>query len=170
VLRTLLAIAMLVSCKKTLSTTDLRLEIRSEAGHEWVEVIEPAQMRAANAWISMCREATPASRLEVVYQSPRVVSFACRGSAKPLLASFRISTGRRLTLDDTIQRLKSGGFQDAVLKAARKRGLPEPQSPPQEFALTAAGFVYEFHGTEVTIPSTEMRPLLTPEAALLLGR
>jgi hypothetical protein len=166
----LLAAAILFSCKRQLSTTDLRLEARQEGSHEWVEVIAPSHVRTANAWIGGCRTQGGSTRLEVIYQSPRIVSFACRGAAKPSFASFRISTGQRLNLDDTIQKAKSGAFQDAVLKAARRRGIPEPHSPPQDFALTASGFVFESSSVEVIVPSTDMRPLLTPDAALLLGR
>lgn len=166
----LLAALLLASCKRQVSTTDLRLESRQGDGHEWVEVIAPAQMVAANEWIAGCRAIGPATRLYAMYQSPRIVSFACRGGARSKFASFRIADGRRLGLDDAIQKEKSGAFQAAVLKAASKRGLPEPSSPPLDFALTAAGFVFEANGAEVTVPSTEMRPLLTPKAALLLGR
>jgi hypothetical protein len=168
--RVLLAGMLLASCKRQLSTTDLRLEIRQEGGHEWVEVIAPPKMLGANAWIAGCRAMGGATRVEVIYQSPRIVSFACRGGATPALASFKIATGAKLTLDDAIQKDKSGAFQTAVVKATSKRGLPEPSSPPRQFALTAAGFVFETNGVEVTVPSVEMRPLLTPDAALLLGR
>lgn len=170
-MRKVLFAAMLVaSCRRQPSTTELRLEARQEGGHEWVEVTAPAKMLAANEWIGACRTHGEATRLEVIYQSPRVVSFACRGGARPVFASFRIATGRRLTLDDAIQKAKGGAFQEAVVKAAAKRNLPEPSAPPEHFALTAAGFVFETAGAEVTIPSTQMRPLLTPDAALLVGR
>ena len=169
-LRALLVAMLLMSCRRQISTTDLRLETRQEGGHQWVEVIAPAQMLATNQWIAGCRAPGGTTRLEVIYQSPRIVSFACRGGQRPTFASFKIATGKQLTLDDAIQKLKSGAFQNAVVKATDKRKLPEPQSPPQHFALTAAGFVFEVNGVEVTVPSTEMRPLLTPDAALLLGR
>lgn len=168
--RAILAALLLAACRRQVSTTDLRLEIRQQDGHEWVEVLAPPKMLAANEWIRTCRDRAGATRLEVIYQSPRIVSFACRGSGPTAFASFRIASGKRLTLDEAIQKGKEGAFQAAVVKASGKRGLPEPASPPDRFALTAAGFVFETNGVEVVVPSTEMRPLLTPDVALLLGR
>jgi hypothetical protein len=166
----LLAALLLASCKRQISTTDLRLEVRQEGAHAWLEVIAPPQMLGANEWTRGCRAMGEATRADVIYQSPRIVSFACRGGARPAFASFKIATGRRLTLDDAIQKGKSGALQTVVLKAVGKRGLPAPASAPEQFALTAAGFVFETNGAEVTVPSTEMRPLLTPDVALLVGR
>lgn len=165
-----LAAILLSSCKRQISTTELRLEVRQEGSHEWVEVVAPQRMLAANEWIGGCRAGGGATRAGVIYQSPRIVSLACRGRERPTFASFRISSGRRLTLGDVIQKGKSGAFQAALIKTLAKRGLPEPSLPPEHFALTAGGFVFEMNGAEITVPSTEMRPLLMPDVALLLGR
>ena len=136
----------------------------------WVEVVEPAQMRAANTWVASCRSSGEATRVQPVYQSPRLLSLACRGGAGSRFASFRIADGHRLVLADTIQNGKMGQLQQAAVKAARKRGLPEEFPAPDEFALTAAGFVFALGGADVVIPSIDMRPLLQADTALLVGR
>ncbi len=157
------------ACRKQLSTTTLRLEARQEAGHQWLEVMEPDGARAANVWIGGCRNAAAESRVDVIYQSPRIFSLACRQQASLALASFRVSDGQRLLLESTIQKDKVQAFRSAVDKALRKSGL-ENAGDPASFALTAAGLVFPAGTAQVVVPATEMRPLLNPDAALLVGR
>jgi hypothetical protein len=150
-------------CARQISTTELRLIARSEGGRTWVEVTAPPQALPINDWVKKCP-----GNVSVLYQSPRVVSLGCTGEA-PEYASFRLEDGRRLVLRDTIQRGVEGQLQEAVNRYLRKKNRGA-FIPGDSFSLTAQGMVFPTPEGDVIVSSIEMRPLLSPEAALLVGR
>jgi len=160
----LLISAMLLSgCRPGLSTTDLRLIAKSEGGREWLEITAPPQALKINDWIRSC----PAN-VEVLYQSPRVLSLACR-SAPQSYASFELENGQRLGLMNIIQAGGQGQLQEAVNRYLRKQHL-QAFRPTDNFALTAQGLMFPTPEGDVVVSSIELRPLLRPDAALLVGR
>jgi hypothetical protein len=158
------AALLLAACAKKISTTDLRLAAKSEGGREWVEVVAPPEALPINGWIRQC-----AARVEVIYQSPRVLSLACRESPQSIYASFRLLDGYHLRMTDVIQTGADGALREAADKAfRRKKREPGPINP--DFALNAQGMIFSSGPDDIIIPQTELRPMVKPESALLVGR
>lgn len=158
-----LSALLAVGCRSGPSTTDLRLTSRSEGGREFLEITAPPQALKINDWIRNCR-----GNVEVLYQSPRVLSLACR-AAEPQYVSFLLEDGQRLGLANVIQAGGEGQLQEAVNRYLRKKHL-NAFRPNDNFALTAQGLMFPTAEGDVIVSSIELRPLLRPDAALLVGR
>lgn len=156
-------VLLLAGCGRDVSTTELRLQARSENGREWVEIVAPTRVLKINDWVRGCTGNT-----EVLYQSPRVLSLACREAA-PRYASFRLVNGERLGLARVLQAGTEGPLQEAIDRYLRKKHLGAFR-PGDNFALTAQGLMFPTPEGDVIVSSIELRPLLHPEAALLVGR
>lgn len=154
---------LLAGCTKTVSTTDLRLIAHDENGRQWVEITAPSQTLKINDWIRAC----PAN-VEVLYQSPRVLSLGCR-SAAPVYVTFRLEDGARLALRDIIQVGREGQLQEAINRYLR-RTKQSAFSPSDSFAMAAQGLLFPTPEGDVVVSSIELRPLLRPDVALLVGR
>ncbi len=159
-----LAFFALAGCSKPVSQSDLRLEAKSENGRSWLVVQAPPEALPINDWIRQCT-----GNVEVIYQSPRVASFACREVTASRYASFRLRDGHHLRLADIIRRESEGEFREAANKAFRKRKT-DPGPIPPDVALNAQGLVFYAAGQDVVIPQTELRPMVRPESAFLVGR
>ena len=120
-------------------------------------------MLKINDWIRDCT-----AKSEVLYQSPRVVSLACREQPAKY-ASFRIDDGSRLRLAQTIQAGAEPMLQEAINRYLRKKRL-HAHRPSDNFALTAQGMMFPTEEGDVIVSTIEIRALLHPEAALLVGR
>lgn len=160
----IVAAVTLAGCARPISQSELRLEAQSAGGRKWVRVTAPPSALMINTWIDGC-----AGDVEVIYQSPRVASFACRQPGATRYASFRLADGRHLALDDIVQPSALATLQAAADKALRKRGQPAV-AVPADVALNAQGLIFFAEGGDVVIPQTDLRPMVKPEAALLVGR
>jgi hypothetical protein len=165
----LLATLLIGDCERSISTTTLRLASHSEGEREWIEVLAPESAKQANVWIQQCVTGSGQRRAEVIYQSPRLLSLACRRGSQTVYASFRVLNGQHLRLSDVIQPGAEQDLTTAAERAERKMRRPA-QRVAEDFALTAQGLIFFDGVSDVIIPSTELRPLLQPEAALLVGR
>jgi hypothetical protein len=154
---------LLAGCFNKASVTELRLQARTDKGREWVEVLAPPQALPINQWVAAC-----SANVQVLYQSPRVVSLGCR-APEPLYASYRLDTGDRLTIENTIQRGQEQSLQDAVNRYLWKTPLKQFR-PTGNFALTGEGMIFPTPQGEVVVSSIELRPLLARETAFLIGR
>ncbi len=164
-----LVLLLTAACKKQVSTTDLRLEAKSEGERQWLVITAPEGMTPANAWITECLKPEGPRRVEVLYQSPRVLSLACRTGEAGRYASFRIPNGQRLTLSNTIQQGMEEPFIQAVEQALAREKRPL-RRPTEDFALKAMGLVFRDGPADIVIGPAQMRPLLSMDAALLVGR
>lgn len=160
----ILVALLLTGCTRTISTTDLRLVAHSEGGREWIEITAPQQALKINDWIKSC----PA-RVEVMYQSPRVLSLGCR-SEMPVYATFRLEDGTKLGLHDVIQIGGDSQFQEAVDRSLRRTRYKEAFTPGDSFALTAQGLNFPSPEGDIVVSSIELQRLMRPDAALLVGR
>ncbi|MCX6598241.1 MAG: hypothetical protein NTV70_17955 [Acidobacteria bacterium] len=158
-----MSFALLAGCFNNASVTELRLKAHQANGREWLEVLAPPQALPINQWVAAC----PAS-VYVLYQSPRMVSLGCR-AAEPMYASYRLDTGDRLTIENTIQRGQEQALQEAVNRYLWKTPLKQFR-PTGNFALTGQGMIFPTADGEVVVSSIELRPLLDRETAFLIGR
>ena len=159
----LISAILFSACRSGVSTTDLRLTAKNEGGREWLEITAPPQALKINDWIKNC-----SANVEVLYQSPRVLSLACRSKPQSY-ASFQLEDGQRLGLMNVIQAGGEGQLQEAVNRYLRKQHL-HAFRPNDNFALTAQGLMFPTAEGDVVVSSIELRPLLRPDAALLVGR
>lgn len=153
----------LAGCFNKPAPTELRLKAFQQDGRERLEVLAPPQALPINQWIAAC----PAS-VQVIYQSPRVVSLACH-APEPAYASYRLDSGDRLTVENTIQRGQEQALQEAVNRYLWKTPLKHFR-PTNNFALTGQGMIFPTPQGEVVVSSIELRPLLARETAFLIGR
>lgn len=159
----LISALLLSGCRPGVSTTELRLIAKNEGGREWLEITAPPHALKINDWIRSC----PAN-VEVLYQSPRVLSLACRSTPQSY-ASFQLEDGQRLGLAHVIQAGGDGQLQEAVNRYLRRKHL-QAFRPNDNFALTAQGLMFPTAEGDVVVSSIDLRPLLRPDAALLVGR
>lgn len=159
----ILAALLLTGCLKTVSTTELRLVAHNDGGREWIEITAPPQALKINDWIKPC-----SARVDVIYQSPRVLSLGCR-SDKPDYATFRLEDGARLALHDVIQIGGDSQLQEAVDRSLR-RARHGAFTPGDSFALSAQGLIFPSPEGDVIVSAIELQRLMRPDAALLVGR
>ncbi|MCX6591602.1 MAG: hypothetical protein NTZ56_08770 [Acidobacteria bacterium] len=153
----------LAACFNKPVPTELRLKAYQKEGLERLEVLAPTQALPINQWIAACT-----ASVHVLYQSPRVVSLGCR-APEPAYASYRLDSGERLTLENTIQRGQEQPLQEAINRYLWRTPLKQFR-PTNNFALTGQGLIFATPQGEVVVSSIELRPLLGRETAFLIGR
>lgn len=143
--------------------TELRLIASQENGHEKIHIAAPPQALKINEWIDSC-----GANVAVIYQSPRILSIACRDNVQ-VYASFRLDTGNHLSLRDVIHQDRFDQLLEAITREQGKKGK-KGFTPTNNFAMAAQGLLFPTPEGEVIVSSIDLRPLLKPDVALLVGR
>ncbi len=143
--------------------TELRLVATQKDGHEKIQITAPPQALKINEWIDSC-----GANITVIYQSPRILSIACRDRVQ-VYASFRLDTGNHLSLRDVIHQDRFDQLLEAITREQGKRGK-KGFTPTNNFAMAAHGLLFPTPEGEVIVSSIDLRPLLKPDVALLVGR